>query len=187
MSLYTIALFLHISGAICFFISIGVWFFGILALRRALLVEQVRVLTNLIAATDSIAVIGILILLAAGLYMAITSWGLQTRWIDVALVCFALIAPIGPGLLEPRMHQIAKIASELPEGLISETLRSNIYDPLLISGVQLLIIILFGFIFLMTNKPEFTQSIYVMLVAFFLGLISGLPYWFFSKISTQKA
>ncbi len=40
MSLYTIALFLHVSGAIGAFAGIGIWLFGLSALRRARCVEH---------------------------------------------------------------------------------------------------------------------------------------------------
>jgi hypothetical protein len=35
MSLYTLALFVHVSGAIGTFVSLGIWLFGLAALRRA--------------------------------------------------------------------------------------------------------------------------------------------------------
>ena len=48
MSIYTIVLFLHVSGAIGYFISIGTWLFGLATLRRAQRVEQVRSIANLV-------------------------------------------------------------------------------------------------------------------------------------------
>jgi hypothetical protein len=35
MSMYTVALFLHVSGAIGAFISLGIWLFGLATLRQA--------------------------------------------------------------------------------------------------------------------------------------------------------
>ena len=46
MSIYNIVLFLHVSGAIGYFVSIGTWLFAFSALRRAQRVEQVRALTR---------------------------------------------------------------------------------------------------------------------------------------------
>jgi len=48
MSLYTISLFLHVSGAIGACVSISIWLFGLAALRRAQRVEQVRAVAWLI-------------------------------------------------------------------------------------------------------------------------------------------
>ena len=42
MSIYTIVLFLHVSGAIGYFVIIGIWLFGLVSLRRAQRVECIR-------------------------------------------------------------------------------------------------------------------------------------------------
>ena len=48
MRLYAIALLLHESGAVAAFVCLGIWLFGLAALRRATQVEQVRTLAWLI-------------------------------------------------------------------------------------------------------------------------------------------
>src|SRR5262249_4380138 len=48
LNLYTIILFLHVSGAIGYFVGIGTWLFILVGLRRAQRVEQVRAFVNLI-------------------------------------------------------------------------------------------------------------------------------------------
>jgi hypothetical protein len=48
MNVYNIVLFLHVSGAIGYFIAIGTWLFGLSALRRAQRIEQVRAIVHLI-------------------------------------------------------------------------------------------------------------------------------------------
>ena len=50
MSLYSLLLFVHVSGAICLFIGFGTWFLGITAIARAVRVEVV--------ALGSLAIIG---------------------------------------------------------------------------------------------------------------------------------
>src|SRR5437660_9412757 len=101
MSIYNIVLFLHVSGAIGYFVSMGTWLFGIAAIRRAQRVEQVRALTNLVGRLGPLFGISVLLILATGLYMAITSWGILTGWIDVALISLILIAPLGTAFIEP--------------------------------------------------------------------------------------
>jgi hypothetical protein len=41
MNFYSLALFVHVSGAIGAFVSLGIWLFGLAAMLRARLVEQV--------------------------------------------------------------------------------------------------------------------------------------------------
>jgi hypothetical protein len=178
MSIYTVVLFLHVSGAIGYFIGIGAWLFGLAGLRRAQRVEQVRSLTNLIGMTGPLFGISILFILAAGLYMAITAWSLQTGWIAVALISLVLMAPLGTAIIEPRRRAINRLANEAPDGPLPETLKQRIHDPVLGTAVQTLATLLFGIVFLMTTKPSLVGSLIVMAVALALGLASGL---FFSR------
>ncbi|TMD60652.1 MAG: hypothetical protein E6I91_18495 [Chloroflexi bacterium] len=78
MSLYTLALFLHVSGAIGAFVSLGIWLFGLSALRRARHVEQVRAIAWLIIIASPLMVFSVLLIGVAGLEMALSTWGLQT-------------------------------------------------------------------------------------------------------------
>jgi hypothetical protein len=178
MSIYTVVLFLHVSGAIGYFIGIGAWLFGLAGLRRAQRVEQVRSLTNLIGMTGPLFAISILFILAAGLYMAITAWSLQTGWIAVALISLVLMAPLGTAIIEPRRRALSRLANEAQDGPLPETLKQRIHDPVLGTAVQTLATLLFGIVFLMTTKPSLPVALVVMAVALALGLASGL---FFSR------
>jgi hypothetical protein len=84
LNAYTLALFAHVSGAIGYFIAMGVWLFGLAALRRATRADQVRALSDLLGGLGPLFGISVLVILAAGLYMTFTAWGFQTGWIDVA-------------------------------------------------------------------------------------------------------
>ena len=180
MSIYNIVLFLHVSGAIGYFVSMGTWLFGFAALRRAQRVEQVRSLTNLVGRLGPLFGISVLLILVTGLYMAITAWGFQTGWIPVALVSLILIAPLGTAFIEPRRRAIARLAQEAPDGPLPQALQQRIHDPILGTALQTVTILLLGIVFLMTTKPELIGSIIVMAVALVLGLASGL---LFSRVT----
>jgi hypothetical protein len=186
MNSYTLALFLHVCGVIGFFLSLGTWIFGLVAIRRAQRVEQVRAIAALIALSDPLAVMSILLLIAAGLYMALTVWGLQTEWIDVALGSLILLAPVGPLFVEPRLHAIAKMAEEIASGAIPTALAARTHDPLLGTALHILLTGLLGIIFLMTNKPTLTPSILIMVIAVTIGLASGIPLWWRAHIQTLQ-
>ena len=174
MSIYTIALFLHVSGAIGYFISIGTWLFGLATLRRVQRVEQVRSIVNLVGLTGPLFGVSVLFILVAGLYMAVTAWGLQTGWIEVALISLILMAPLGSALVEPRRRAIDRMAREAPDGPLPESLEQRIHDPLLGTTLQTLATLLLGIVFLMTTKPSLPVSLIVIAVALALGLASGL-------------
>jgi ABC-type bacteriocin/lantibiotic exporter with double-glycine peptidase domain len=173
MTAYNIVLFLHISGAIGYFIGMGTWLFGLSALRRAQRVEQVRALTQLVGRSGPLFGISVLLILVTGLYMAITTWGLQTAWILVALISLILIAPLGTAFIEPRRRTIDRLAKEAPDGPLTHSLERSTHDPVLLTAIETVTMLLLGIVFLMTNKPSLTVSIIVMAVALVLGLASG--------------
>jgi hypothetical protein len=174
---YTFALFLHVSGAIGAFVSLGVWLIGLAALRRAHDVAQVRAIAWLIIVASPIMVVSVLLILGAGFAMALSVWGLRTSWIAVALITLVLIAPVGPLILDTRMHSILAQAGAEPVGPISATLRAQIHNPVMASAVQNLVCLLLGIVFLMTTKPALGSAILVMFVALLLGLLSSVPLW----------
>jgi len=174
MTSYTIALFFHVSGAIGYFISMGTWLLALAALRRAQRVEQVRTLTHLIGRLGPLFGISVLLILATGLYMAITAWSLLTGWIVVALISLILIAPLGTAFIEPRRRTIDRLAQEAPDGQLPQSLEQHTHDPVLLIALQTVTILLLGIVFLMTNKPSLIGSLIVMVVALVLGLVSGV-------------
>jgi len=174
MSSYTIALFLHVSGAIGYCVGIGTWLFILIGLWRAQRVEQVLSLINLIGLSGPITGISLLLILATGFYMAFTAWSLQTSWIAVALISLVLMVPFGAALIEPRRRSIAPLAQEAPDGPLTQALVHGTHDPILGTALQTVAVLLLGIVFLMTNKPSLTGSLIVMVVALAVGLVSGL-------------
>ena len=173
MSIYSIVLFLHVSGAIGYFVSIGAWLFALVGLRRAQRVEQVRALVNLIGLSGPLSGISVLLLLAAGLYMAFTAWSLLTGWILVALISLVLMAPLGTALIEPRRRAIDRLARETPDGPLPQSLEQRTHDPILLTALLTIATLLLGIVFLMTTKPALTGSLIVIAIALALGLASG--------------
>jgi hypothetical protein len=181
MTLYTVALFIHIVGAIGAFIGVSVWLFAALALRRARSVGQVRALTGLIQPSGVLAVVSILLLGVAGLYMAVTVWGEQATWIVVATVAFLLLAPFGALVIDPRLRAIAKAAATAPEGPLSAALAKCANSPLVGIWLSIYLAVLLGIVFVMTNKPPLVDSIIAIVGATALGLASGPLLWWAAR------
>jgi small-conductance mechanosensitive channel len=177
-TLYRLTLFAHILGMIGFFMALGVYVFGLAALRRARRVEQVRAIGRTIFLTDAVAVVGILLLAATGLTMALTTWNVRTGWIAVAIVSFILIAPIGPLIVERRLQVIEREAKMAEEGPLPDALALRISDPVIGAALAVLIALLLGIVFLMTTKPtSLLDAIISMLIALAAGLALGAPLW----------
>jgi hypothetical protein len=175
MNWYVLAVFVHVSGAIGAGISLGVWLVGLAALRRAQQVEQVRALAWLIIVVSPLMVFSVLLIIGAGLTMALRTWGLWTSWIAVALISLVIMAPIGPLILDARMRVILTMAGAAPAGPIPAPLAAAICDPILGTAAQTMVALFFGIVLLMTTKPLLTPAIVMMGAALALGLLSSLP------------
>jgi hypothetical protein len=174
MNFYTVVKFLHVTGAIGYFVAMGVWLFGLAAIRRARRVEQVRVLADLVGRLGPLFGISIVLILATGLYMALTAWDFQTAgWIGVALVSMVLIAPIAGVTVESRRRAIVRLAQEAADGSLPPALERQAHDPVLLTTVWSVTALLLGIVFLMTNKPQLVGALVTMAVALVLGLAFG--------------
>src|SRR5438034_6857260 len=159
MSIYNIILFVHVIGAIGYSLSIGTWLFILVGLRRAQHVEQVRTLIRLNDLSGPFGAGSAVVLLAAGLYLALSAWSLLTSWILVALVSLILIVPTTAALIASRRSALVKrLAREAPDGALSEALQQRIHDLVLWTTVQTVAALFLGIVFLMTTKPALLED-----------------------------
>lgn len=177
MNSYTLVLFAHLCGVMGIFIAVGAWLLGLIRLRRARSVAEVRAMCDLLRLADPLMVGSILLLLAAGIYMAVTVWGITTGWIIVALVSVAGMAPIGPLVAEPRLKRLAALAQTLPDGPLTAEAQRHATDPVMGTALQTLCTLLLGIEFLMTNKPPLLFAIGVMAIALVVGVVAGAALW----------
>jgi hypothetical protein len=178
MNVYTILLFLHVSGDIGLFIGLGIQLLSLATLRRVKRVEQARPIAGLIAITNPIGVISALLTIGTGLYMAFTVWSFRTSWIVVSLASMGLfLTPIIGLVIEPRTRAIVSATRQAPDGPIQETFYRMINDPVLGTALQTMAALLLGIVFLMTNKPPLVEAIITIAIALAAGLASAAPPW----------
>ena len=177
MSAYTIALFVHVIGALGMFTGFGTWFLGLIALRRAERVEQVRTITTLLALAHSVGASSVVLVIVPGVYMALTNWSLQTSWIAVSIAGVLVAAPIGSRLIDDRVKALGAVARETPDGALPTELAARTHDPVIGTAMHVNSLLVVGIIFLMTIKPPLLESIITMVGALALGLLSSLPFW----------
>jgi hypothetical protein len=185
MSIYTVALFVHVIGACGMFAGFGTWFIGLIALRRAERVEQVRTITTLLALAHSVGAYSVVLVIIPGVYMALTMWGLQTSWIVVSIAGVLVAAPIGSRLIDDRVKALKAVAREVPDGALSPELAALTHDPVLGTAMHINSLLVVGIIFLMTVKPPLLASIITMVGALVVGLLSSLPFWLAARARKQ--
>ena len=162
MSIYSIILFVHVIGAIGYFLGIGILLFILLGLRRAQRVEHVRALIHLNDLSAPFSAASAVLLLVTGLYLALTAWSLLTSWILVALISLLLMVPTSAALIAPRRSAIVKqLAREAPGGELSRALERHLDDPVLTKVCTTVLTLLLGLVFLMTTKPDLVGSLTV--------------------------
>jgi len=197
MSGYAILLFLHVSGAILIFTGIATLIFGVAAMRLASNVDQVRAIARPmlvgrkiglehISVIDVFTIVGIVLTAATGLYMA-TNWGFGRGWVEVAIASFALMAPVGPLVINPRLQAIGRAADATTPGPLDGSLLSRTHDPLLAAALLSLTAWLLGIVFLMTTKPELATAVVAMVVALGLGLAASLSVWRLGRRGRDQA
>ena len=187
MNGYAILLFLHVSGAIVIFTGIATLIFGVAAMRLASSVDQVRAIARPmlvgrkiglehISVIDVFTMVGIVLTAATGLYLA-TNWGFGRGWVVAAIASFALMAPVGPLVINPRLQAIGTGAYAATPGPLDASLRARTHDPLLAAALLSLTAWLLGIVFLMTTKPSLPDAVIAMVIALALGLAASLSVW----------
>ena len=173
MSNYSIALFLHVVGALGFFVVLGLEWIGLSQIRRAMLPEEVRAILGMLKRTDRLGFVSMLTTVITGIYMLLTVWG-YVAWILVVLGALVLEIVLFVVLSRPRMAAMEQaLATE--KRSVSQTFQTLVNHPILWISVQTRVAIILGIILLKFTKPDLGGSLLTIGVAIVLGLASALP------------
>jgi D-alanyl-lipoteichoic acid acyltransferase DltB (MBOAT superfamily) len=172
MNYNSIALFLHIVGALGFFVALGLEWSGLRQISRAMTPEQVNPWMGIQKSVRKMGFASMLIMVITGSYMTMTDWG-GTAWIYVTLGALILLIVLSVALTGPRMATIGRALATEKEPL-SQTFLSLVNQPLLWISIQTRAAIALGIVFLKTTKPDLVWSLVTIGVAIVLGLASAL-------------
>jgi hypothetical protein len=173
MNIYSIALFLHIVGALGFFAALGLEWTGLRQIRSAISPEQVRAWMGILKSTRKAGFASMLATVISGIYMMATVWG-AVSWIIVAVGSLVLVIVLSLALTGPRMAAIGR-ALIAGKGTLSQTFYSAANHPFLWISIHTRIAITLGIVFLKIVKPDFGGSLLTIGVAIVLGLALALP------------
>ncbi len=173
MNDYSIALFLHIVGALGFFVALGLEWTGLRQIQSAMTPGQVLAWMRILQSVRKVGFAAMLTTVISGFYMMAMVWG-GVAWVVVSLGALVLVIVLTVALTGPRMAAIGRaLATE--KGPISQTFRSLANHPLLWVSIQTRMAIALGIVFLKTAKPDLGGSLLTIGVAIVLGLASALP------------
>jgi hypothetical protein len=172
MNEYSIALFLHIVGALGFFVALGLEWTGLSQIRSAMLPEQVRPWMGILKNVRKVGFVSMLTTVITGIYLMLTVWGGQA-WIIVTVGSLVLVIALAQVATAPRMMAIGK-ALFTEKGPVSKTFQSLANHPLLSISIQTRVAIALGIVFLKIAKPDLGGSLLTIGIAIVLGLASTL-------------
>jgi hypothetical protein len=173
ISIYSIALFLHIVGALGLFVAIGLEWASLSNLRRVETGSLAREWFKLFASLRRLYPFSWTLILIPGFYMAATVWR-GVAWISIALASVVLLVVLGAALGGRLLAPVGRALSA-ESGPLSTDLRQQIDKPLLWASLRTRTAIALGIVFLMTAKPDLIGSSITMVVAVLLGLAFSLP------------
>jgi hypothetical protein len=162
MTLYSIALFLHVVGALLLFVTLTVEGAALRQVRRAATTEQAQGAAALLGLNRIVGPLSALGVLIPGLYMTATSWG-WVAWIVVALASWLAVAVLG------AVNGIRIVALERSEALVTGS-----RNPMFLISWTTRVGIALGVVFLMTVKPGAAGAVVAILVAAGAGVALGV-------------
>jgi hypothetical protein len=173
--LYQTALFLHILGALGFFIAVGVFYASVLGVRRAQTAGTITLWTGAAAAVSRLLFpISFLVIVIAGIYMWVTVWGERAPWAGVALLAFLLLAVAATFIQGRRMATLGQSAAGVSDSApVTGALWTQAHDPLTWVAVNASAAFAIGIVYLMTLKPDALGSVIALLIALVVGLVFG--------------
>jgi hypothetical protein len=173
MNIYSIALFLHVVGALGFFVVLGIEWMGLWQIRSAATPEEARAILGLVKRTTGLGIASILTTIVTGIYMLLTVWG-AVAWILVVLGALASEIALFVTLTAPRIAAIRQ-ALVTEKRSLSPAFQALINHPMIWISMQTRVAIILGIVFLKFAKPGLGASLLIVVAAIVLGLGSALP------------
>lgn len=175
MTLYKVALFVHVVGALLLFITLTVQGIGLRSLRRATTAGQVREASGIASLARVAGPFSALAILIPGLYMTASTWG-WAGWIVVSLTGWLLIAALGiaDGI---RLNVVSRTAAEHSSAGDERRERPPLRDPLFVASWLTRVALAVGIVFLMTFKPGLGGALLALAVAAAIGVGASALLW----------
>ena len=171
MTFYSIILFLHVAAVLVLFATLSFEFLSLSHLRHASDLRDVRRWIDSAPGIPLMAMSSILVILISGLYLALRMAAFGLAWPEVTIVALLLIAPFG-ALTGKRMRVIRRCSAEATT--IRPELLRHLQDPFLKISLGIRTVVFLGIVLLMSAKPDWGQSIGIVVCSLVIGLLLGL-------------
>jgi predicted lysophospholipase L1 biosynthesis ABC-type transport system permease subunit len=173
-TLHRVLLSIHLFGVFIMLMGIGLLMVTIIGLRRAKTVEDLRSALFGGRWVERLMPIGTLLVMFAGIWMAFLkndeyTW--HSGWIVTTFILVIAFSINGAANIGKKMERLAKQAFKSPGGPLSPKLGAMSRDPALHYSSWAAIGVIFSFIVLMADKPNWLGSILWVIGGGLLGLL----------------
>lgn len=171
MTFYAAVLFVHIVSMLGLCAALSFEALMLFRLQRSRNIAEAGVWSDPVPGLDRLAMISVIAVLATGVYLTIQIRGWGFAWIDVALVSFFAMAPLG-SIFSARMRSIQRATSN---GNAPEQRGHGRFTPgaALRISLNVRIAALLGIVLLMTAKPALGGSLVIMALSVAVGLLAS--------------
>jgi hypothetical protein len=165
VTLYSLALFVHVIGALLLFTAFTAEGISLFHLRRATTVAQVREWEGVAGLARIFGPASVVTILASGLYMMFSTWG-WVPWIAVGLIAWFLVAVAG-AVNGIRLSLVVRHLTADTADFSRLRARSFVVSWLTRLAIGL------GIVLLMTDKPDLAWALTSIVVAAAVGVSAG--------------
>ncbi len=170
MNTSSMALFLHICGALGMSASSGLEAFGLQQVRRATMPIQAGAGLRVLGGTRKLGFPSMLLVVLTGLFMMVTDGG-PTPWLYTTLGAVILLITL-TGASGPRISAVGRALSRETEPL-SPTFHKAANHALLTVSLYTRIAIILAIVFLKTTQPGWNGSLLTISVAIVISAVSA--------------
>jgi hypothetical protein len=165
VTLYSIALFVHIVGALLLFTAFTSEGISLFHLRRATTDAQVREWEGVAGLARIFGPASVVTILISGLYLMASSWG-WVPWIAVGLIAWLLVAVAG------AVNGI-RLSLALRRTIANPGAFRRLGAPTFVISWLTRLAVGVGIVFVMTEKPQLVWSVLSIAIATAVGVLAG--------------
>jgi hypothetical protein len=170
--LYTISLYLHITGALVLFSAIGIEWMCLTNLRKCESRENIRTWLNHSSVLRKFFSTAFFLLLIPGLYMMFDIWQ-NAAFAIIGIIGLLVLSISGGAVSGKRLAAIGKAAAKSEAESPTFELLLKVKDKFFWNSFLIRTCVALGIVFLMTVKTDFTNSLIVISISIVLGYLAA--------------
>jgi hypothetical protein len=179
MTVYTVALFLHISGALFLYMFFATEWLVQGRVRKSATLEAARPWLAAAQRLPLLGAVGGILIFIPGLWLAAHEKLWAEAWIQTAITVALIMVLMGIVITRPRMRKLEKAANEAVPGAAQGTGQTGsdaahrLRDPVIVYSLRIRVMLGFGVLYLMAAKPGLNATLITIGVALVLGIVLG--------------